>query len=52
MMGDVVIMRSEVADADDDDMFVLKGRGQLEDVVWLVGCQSGEQKTGGRRKKM
>lgn len=32
IMGDVVIMRSEVADAD-DDMFVLKGRGQLEDVV-------------------
>lgn len=49
-MGGVVLVRSEVADAD-DDMFVLKGRGQLEDVVWLVGCQSDEQKTGGREEE-
>lgn len=30
--GGAVLVRSEVADAD-DDMLVLKGRGQTEDVV-------------------
>lgn len=42
-MGDAVVMVTEVADAD-DDMVVLKGRGQLEDVLWLVACRSDEQK--------
>ena len=32
MMGDVAITRSEVAEAD-DDVFVLKGHVQLEDMV-------------------
>lgn len=38
---------NRVADAD-DDMVVLKGRGQLEDVLWLVGWLSGEQESGHR----